>query len=178
MNAENPADVIEQAARALHDQSECGDPYGTCISTSEYYRDEARALHDAGLLADPADRDERDHLRERAELAELDRRTYQFDAKRAIAGWERAEAEVARLKADFAKLRAEHTFKCGELDRAYEERDELRATVERVRALADEWAGFGTHTWFRQIHVTAAESLRAALDGTGDAPNQQIGEQR
>lgn len=56
MSSENPADVIEAAARALHDMNGCGDPYGTCISTSEDYRGEARALHAAGLLADPADR--------------------------------------------------------------------------------------------------------------------------
>lgn len=39
-------------------------------------------------------------------------------------------------------------------ERAEAERAEMRATVDRVRALADEWAPFRTHAWFQ---------LRAAL---------------
>ena len=35
--------LIERIARAIHDRpGGCADPFGTCVSTSEYYRDQAR----------------------------------------------------------------------------------------------------------------------------------------
>lgn len=151
MSAENPADtVIEAVALAI----------GKHRRGSQEAWDEdrrlARALHDAGLLADPADRDvkarliahrnvlrrmdraeaevarlndELIHVREVAELAEKDRRTYHRDALR-------AEAEVA----------------------------ELRATVERCKALADEWERALSDTLRVEI-----DELRAALDPDGGA---------
>ena len=37
------AELIERIARAIHDRpGGCADPFGTCVSTSEYYRDQAR----------------------------------------------------------------------------------------------------------------------------------------
>ena len=77
MNAENPADtVIEAVALAIskhrHGSQEVWDED----------RRLARALYDAGFLADPADRDERRNEAYRAQLARADR----------------AEAEVADLR--------------------------------------------------------------------------------
>lgn len=41
---------VEALARYLHDQGGCQDPFGTCISTTEEYLDEARRLFGAGLI--------------------------------------------------------------------------------------------------------------------------------
>lgn len=111
MTAPDPADVIEVAAKIIYNNIGA--------------RPAARALHDAGLLADPADRDWQMCDQDACEY------TTMFKARA-----ERAEAEVARL----------------------------RATVDRVRALADEWEddGPGCQLW------PAYRQLRAALDGAGE----------
>lgn len=105
MTAPDPADtVIEQAARRLawamadadgiHPGDFETDPFDDL--TDDAQRDVlafARALHDAGLLADPADRDERDFADVVNEAIRQKRR-----ANDAITRAERAEAEVAELR--------------------------------------------------------------------------------
>ena len=39
-----PDPRVEILAKALHDEGRCLDPFGTCGSTSEHYRDAAREL--------------------------------------------------------------------------------------------------------------------------------------
>lgn len=44
---------VESLARFLHDQGGCQDPYGTCISTTEEYLDQARRLLQHGPVGRP-----------------------------------------------------------------------------------------------------------------------------
>ena len=38
------AELVEQVAKRLHDDSSCEDPYGVCVSSSEHFRSQARDL--------------------------------------------------------------------------------------------------------------------------------------
>lgn len=148
-------DVIEQAARAIHDTAcDCGDPHPCDYAA-------AHAVAAAHLLVDPADRDEyRKGFYEgadaiiRDELADpADKANEAFTWRERALHWksdkERAEAEVARLKTVVDRLpdrlsmakvnqrqaetEAAHAV-CDQLT-AEAERDKLAAQVERVRAI-------------------------------------------
>ena len=122
---ENPADtVIEQAARRLawamadadgiHPGDFETDPFDDL--TDDAQRDVlafAHALHDAGLLVDPADRDVKARL---------------IAHRNVLRRMNRAEAEVADLVAEGIRQKRR-------ANDAIAERDELRATVARVRAI-------------------------------------------
>lgn len=80
-----------------------------------------------------------------------------------------AEAEVAELRQKLAACELLLTDLGKTFTRVHAERDELRATVDRVRALADEWR---SHYELPPIHRPplmhwdqVADILRAALDG-------------
>ena len=85
MSAENPADVIEAVALAIGKHR-----HGSQEAWDEDRR-LARALHDAGLLADPADRDVKARL---------------IAHRNVLRRMNRAEAEVARLRATVARVLA------------------------------------------------------------------------
>ena len=205
MNAENPTDVIEAVALAIGKHR-----HGSQEAWDEDRR-LARALHDAGLLADPADRDEeaigraveiiarmswegpeqewplwrdateddRQRIREKVQpIAEtladegLLTNPDEFVSSWA-AGKERARAERAEAEVNHWKSRAERAeAKLAQTEMALSdamsaEVAELRATVDRVRALVDEWR---SHYELPPIHRPplmhwdqVADILRAAL---------------
>ena len=245
MNAENPADtVIEAVALAIskhrHGSQEVWDED----------RRLARALYDAGFLADPADRDERRNEAYRAQLARADRAEAEVadlrqkwltftsalgfgnnrtepaaELSEMIDPIERAfsdardhqecavicelcgdplaaktcdechgsgclpnsrlaylecgtcagvgkvhegcvEKSYAELVAEVAELRAELRVTTNERDRSRVYGRELRAMIDRVRALADEWTNDLKSYPNRAVEVRR-DDLRAALDGSG-----------
>lgn len=107
---------------------------------------------------DPADRDEPCQWKVAADaLADY--------GEQALARAERAEAERDKLRADYAALvNSQLLTRHGELGTRLVRAE---ATIDRVRALADEW----DERWDRPISegkpMTTRE-IRAALDGEGE----------
>lgn len=185
MTAPDPADtVIEQAAKVMHATVCCPcDPQG-CDVSEVAELGYARALHDAGLLADPADRDaikaplvrEIKRLQDQIARAAMEPGQDRQKAMHAYAARaERAEAEVARLsmaKVNQRDAETEAANAVSDLATAEAERDELRATVDRVTTLRDHWAhmaGLAMDADTREWLDAASKSLRAALDPEGGA---------
>jgi hypothetical protein len=126
MSNKNPTDtVIEQAARAIIDRY----PSFDLISAAGI----ARALHDAGLLADPADRDE-EGLQTRLDISVIAAKTFRARAERAETERDelRSQLQSARRQRDEERAAKEGNWKAlGEwsarAERAEAERDELRS---------------------------------------------------
>ena len=113
--------------------------------------DDARALDDAGLLADPADRDE-------CTCPWVDPKYWTTYYGAVEPGSTREYDPTCPAHGELRK-RAE---------RAEAEVAELRATVERVRALADRYAA---HEAAGIVgYAGLADDLRDALDPAGGAP--------
>lgn len=155
-NDENPADtVIEQAAEVV---------YKTGIYVNKYAASQiAHALHDAGLLADPADRDEwLTKFREaQAEVGQVRQVCREVGEQ-----WKRAEAEVERQYKVICRLeRTVEGYEKYPVDGAEvitKENAELRATIARCAALADEWTNDLKSYPNRAVEVRR-DDLRAAL---------------
>ena len=148
MNAENPADMIEVSRVIFAEMTKRTSAgwSGTSMSDALAYGD---ALHDAGLLADPADRDVKARL---------------IAHRNVLRRMDRAEAEVAELEHRLAQIEMALS------DAMSAEVADLRATVERVAMLRDRWArmaGEAMDADTRKWLDAASKSLRAALDGSG-----------
>lgn len=193
VSAETPADTVtEQAAKVIANHSE----HGACMTAEcsedllpvPYPRNRddrnafwdrhiARALHAAGLLADPADRDELEAWRSGRRRKAWptiesvpDGLHYAAELARAQ-GTEGGEAhdELLRQAASRLKNLNDHArMLLAEKERAEAELDELRATVDQVAIPRDRWARLAgeamdadTREWLDAV----SKSLRAALDG-------------
>lgn len=180
MTAPDPADtVIEQAARRLawamadadgiHPGDFETDPFDDL--TDDAQRDVlafARALHDAGLLADPAGRELR-----------VERNRWEEAAQHNFRRAERAEAEVAEVRKlgqeGLATLDRDLKNTQAEVIRLRVALRRATDTVDRVRELSDGWAEGGVGATGQEQHeidaeVAIARELRAALDGAGEQP--------
>lgn len=191
MTAENPADTVTEQAASVAIEA-------FVLSDAEHewtIPDTVRALHAAGLLADPAERDEikaplvREIKRLQDQIARAAMKPGQ-DRQKAVHAYaaraERAEVEVARLKAGWCPCVAGRPQDCkpedwplsdrhglparlrdafAEWDELAKENAELRATIDQVRQLADEWQPNGI-----QSPHWAAVRLRALLRGDRTKP--------
>ncbi len=77
-------------------------------------------------------------------------------------------AEVERLRGVLDMYTAANTEALKAIEGYAAERDAALATIERVRVMAESWAGFGDKNGFRSTMVFAAKELRAALDVPAD----------
>jgi len=131
MNDDTREQAIEHAAKVLHDLEGCLDPFGTCRSTSDFFRDRARALADAGLLAGTANTTEAHGYSTWSETklrAEVSRLNEEVMAHQVGDGYEKGYEHGSALAAQH-KARA---------DRA---ETDLAALRDKVRALADKGTG-------------------------------------
>ena len=177
MTATNdPADVIEQAAKVMSLRHH-GRESSACNMRS--HEKDARALHDAHLLADTAGRDEPD-WQAIADQAEQDMAHWVRECGDAERRAERAEAELSNMEADYERrgerlwrlaAKAGHEPSESDNDASAEltietTLTELRATIDRVREFLSEPVAVLSDGAVRDNYRMA----RAALDGAGEQP--------
>ena len=187
MTTENLADVIEAALLRMWDDGNATgldgwvgpdrgsepDDYAIEVRRKRVDRELEKLAH---LLADPADRDERRNEAYRAQLARADRAEAEVvdlvtEAIRQKRRANDAIAEVAELREKVEELRAELRVTTNERDRSRVYGRELRAMIDRVRALADEWTNDLKSYPNRAVEVRR-DDLRAALDGAGESDGE------
>lgn len=149
--------------------------YGTADYLAELNREARdRKRADAEFIAAarsdvPALCDEVDRLRAENEQVRGGRVGYFAAAAEAIEQRDAALARVAELDATLHGVNAESEYRRSNLWDALRREEALRAAVDRVRALCDEW----DDPWQEDAAPRRAQLVRAALDGVGESSDSE-----